>query len=47
MVGRPAAADAGDKFTSALRAAAVAALTATLGVGLASGVKRAGAAFIG
>ena len=29
-------------FTSALRAAAVAALTATLGVGLASGVKRAG-----
>jgi hypothetical protein len=36
MVGRPAAADAGDMFTSALRAAAVAALTATLGFGLAS-----------
>ena len=37
MVGRPAAADAGDMFTSALRAAAVAALTAALGFGLASG----------
>jgi hypothetical protein len=36
MVGRPAAADAGDMFTSALRAAAVAALTAALGAGLAS-----------